>query len=153
VGASAQQNAQNIEKIKADIDRQAAARYNQRLVEISQSQEFEADESGYLYSVQAGFDPNGCISVMDILGRMPGAQLEGGSHPAPEKRSAQIKALMAKYPPETLKAAGKAKLQAKPNPLSYEVFSYQVEGGGTMSGLKVFPITGTTADDLGNYLK
>jgi beta-barrel assembly-enhancing protease len=153
LGASTQQNAQNIEKIKADIDRQATARYNQRLVEISQTQEFEADESGYLYSVKAGFDPNGCVAVMDVLGRMPGAQVEGGSHPAPEKRSTQIKDLIAKYPPETLKTEGKTAMQAKPNPLSYEVFSYQVEGGGTFSGLKVFPITGTTADDLGNYLK
>ena len=151
-GSASQQKARNIEQVKAEIDKKAEERYNQRLIEISQSQELEADESGYLYSVQAGFDPNGCIAVMDILGRMPGAQLEGGSHPAPEKRSEKIDELMTQYPPETLKAKGKTLLEAQPEPLSYQVFSYQVQGGGTFSGLKVFPITGSTNDDLNRFL-
>lgn len=151
-GGASQQKAQNIEAIKAKIEQEAEVNYNKRLMEISQSQEFEADETGYIYSVTAGFDPNGCIAVMDVLGRMPGAQSEGSSHPAPEKRTQQINALMAKNPPETLKAKGKTSLTAKPTPLRYEIFNYQREGGGTLSGLKVFPITGTTQDDLNRYL-
>ena len=152
IGGAAQQDAQNIEEIKAKIQEEAEERYNQRLIEISQGHELEADELGYLYSVKAGFDPNGCVTVMDILGRMPGAQLKDGSHPAPETRSEKIKALMAKYPPETLKAEGKTLLKAKTTPLQYETFSYQVEDGGTRSGLKILPITGSTLDDLQNYL-
>lgn len=151
-GGASQQKARNIEKIKADIEQQAVNNYRQRLTEISQNQEFEADELGYLYSVKAGFEPNGCIAVMDILGRMPGAQLEGGTHPAPEKRTQEINTLMVEFPPETLKREGQVFLDAKPNPLSYEVFSYQMEGGGTFTGLKVFPITGSTEDDLGRFL-
>lgn len=153
VGAAAQKDAQNIEQIKAEIEQEAEVRYNQRLVEISHGHELEADELGYIYSVKAGFNPNGCLAVMDILGRMPGAQTQDGTHPAPEIRSEKIKALMAKYPPETLKAEGKTLLDAKVNPLQYQTFSYQVEGGGTLSGLKLLPITGTTMDDLDDYLK
>ncbi|MDJ0729396.1 MAG: M48 family metallopeptidase [Crocosphaera sp.] len=153
VGGAAQQDAQNIEQIKAEIEQEAEARYNQRLMEISQGHELEADELGYIYSVKAGFDPNGCVTVMDILGRMPGAQLKDGTHPAPETRSEKIKALMAKYPPETLKAEGQTLLKAKTTPLQYETFSYELEDGGTRSGLKILPITGTTTDDLRNYLQ
>ncbi len=153
VGGSAQQDARNIEQIKAQIEQQAQERYNQRLMEISQGHELEADELGYIYSVKAGFDPNGCVAVMDILGRMPGSQLKDGSHPAPESRTEKIQALMAKYPPETLKAEGETLLKAKTTPLQYETFSYEVEQGGTLSGLKILPITGTTTDDLQNYLQ
>lgn len=153
VGGAAQQDAKNIEQIKAEIEREAEVRYNQRLMEISQGYELEADELGYIYSVKAGFNPNGCLDVMDILGRMPGAQTEHSTHPAPETRSEKIKALMAKYPPETLKAEGRTLLDAKVNPLQYQTFSYQVEGGGTLAGLKLLPITGTTSDDLENYLR
>jgi len=151
-GGASQQKAQNIEAIKAKIELEAETNYNKRLMEISQTQEFEADENGYIYSVTAGFDPNGCIAVMDILGRMPGAQSEGSSHPSPEKRTQQINALMVKNPPETLKAKGKIFLSTKPTPLKYEIFSYEREGGGTSSGLKVFPITGSTQEDLNRYL-
>lgn len=151
-GGASQQKAKNIEAIKAQIEQEAVINYNKRLTEISQTQEFEADETGYLYSVTAGFDPNGCVTVMDVLGRMPGTQSEGGSHPAPEKRTQQIRALQAQNPPETLKAKGKISLSAKPIPLKYEIFSYQQQGGGTFSGLKVFPITGTTKDDLNRFL-
>jgi len=151
-GGASQQKARNIEKIKAEIEVQADARYKQKLVEISQNQEFEADQLGYLYSVKAGFDPEGCIRVMEVLGRMPGSQMEGGSHPAPEKRTKQIEDLIAKYPPETLKAEGKTSLQTQPNPLPYEVFSYQIEGGGSLSGLKVLPATGSTENDLNRIL-
>jgi predicted Zn-dependent protease len=151
-GGAAQQDAKNIEQIKAQIDAEAKARYEQRVTEISQTQEFESDESGYIYSVTAGFDPKGCIAVMDILGRMPGAQVEGGSHPIPAKRTEQIQALITKYPPETLKAQGQKALVSKPTLLSYEVFSYQLPSGATFSGLKVFPITGSTTNDLQRYL-
>ncbi|MEL4895417.1 M48 family metalloprotease, partial [Crocosphaera sp. Alani8] len=153
IGGAAQQNAQNIEEIKAKIEQEAEQRYNQRLMEISHSYELEADELGYKYSVKAGFDPNGCVEVMELLGRMPGAQLKNMTHPVPEMRSEKIKALMAKYPPETLKAEGKTILNGKRTPLKYETFSYQIEDGGTRSGLRILPITGSTTDDLQNYLQ
>lgn len=148
IKSQAEEKAKKLEDTKAKLTEEAVVRINKRVIEISQTQELEADQSGYIYSVTAGFNPNGCTSVMEILGRMPGAQAEGGSHPAPEKRTQEINSLMTKYPPETLKAQGENALKTKPNLLEYEVFSYQVEGGGTLSGLKVLPIK-----DFGTFFK
>jgi predicted Zn-dependent protease len=152
IGGASQQSAQNIDQIKAEIEQKAAIRYQERLREISHNQEFEADELGYLYSVTAGFDSSGCKDVMEVLGRMPGSQLDSESHPAPKKRIDSLEALMVENPPQTLKAKGENLLKAKLNPLKYEVFSYQVEDGGTYSGLKIYPLTGTTQDDLNRFL-
>ena len=141
------QNAQNIERVKAQIDQQTETNIKARITEISQSQELESDELGYLYSVRAGFNADGCLHVMDVLGRMPGAQTNQVSHPAPERRSAQINALIAKYPPSTLKAEGKTKLDMS-KPLGYEIFVSQGENGGEYSGLKILPRTGNTINSL-----
>jgi beta-barrel assembly-enhancing protease len=131
-----------------EIDLKAQETIKQRLVQISQAQELEADESGYRYSVTAGFDADGCIGVMEILGRMPGAQMAGGSHPPPALRTEAIKELVTRYPPATLKAQGRTALNARPMPLSYEMYRMGTQNGGVITGLKVFPVTGSTLDDL-----
>ncbi len=151
-GSASQQNARNINQIKAEIEAEANQRYEAKLMEISQSQEFEADELGYLYSVKAGFNPDGCVTVMEVLGRTHGSQKDDGTHPAPEKRVTQIQELMAEYPPETLKSQGKIFLDAKPHPLRYETFSYQLEEGGNFTGLKILPLRGSTEDSLTDIL-
>lgn len=46
----------------------------------SQRHEFEADREGLHYLVRAGFDPKGCLRVMDVLGRRPG---EASRQPRP----------------------------------------------------------------------
>ena len=151
-GAGLAQNSAKVEEIKAKIDQEAERRYQQRIVEISQTKELEADESGYIYSVTAGFDADGCETAMNLLGRSHGAHLPGGTHPSPAERSEKLQDLMTEKPPATLKAKGKSNLEAKPVSLSYEEFSVQYEDGGTLSGLKIFPITGTTQDALGDFL-
>lgn len=151
-GSRMARNSNNIEEIKAKIDKEAELRYQKRISEISQKQEFEADESGYIYSVTAGFDADGCQTAMDLLGRSHGAHLPGGTHPSPAERNERIENLIAEKPPETLKAEGKSNLDAKPVSLSYEEFSLQYEDGGTLSGLKILPITGTTKDALDGFL-
>ena len=90
-----------------------------RLAEQDRKQEFEADEAGYLYSVRAGFEPEGCLRVMQVLGRTPGAEFDT-DHPAIPKRIEALKALIAKYPPQTLAAEGQARISAT-KPLSYDV--------------------------------
>jgi predicted Zn-dependent protease len=88
--------------------------------EISRRQEFEADESGYTYMTRAGFEPEGCLRVMEVLGRTPGAEFDT-THPAIPKRIEYIKELMAKYPAQTLAQEGKTRLAG--NPLSYDFSS------------------------------
>jgi predicted Zn-dependent protease len=91
----------------------------QRLAEQVRKQEFEADETGYLYSVRAGFEPEGCLRAMQVLARTPGAEFDT-DHPAVPKRIEAFKALMAKYPPQTLAQEGQARISAT-QPLTYDV--------------------------------
>lgn len=91
----------------------------QRLAEQVRQQEFEADEMGYLYSVRAGFEPEGCLRAMQVLARIPGAEFDT-DHPAVPKRIEALKALIAKYPPQTLAQEGQARISAT-QPLTYDV--------------------------------
>ena len=93
----------------------------QSWVEDSRQQELAADKSGYLYSVRAGFKPEGCLKVMEVLDRLPGGETEYGSknHPMPSQRKEEIQALMTQYLPQTLVAQGKENLSGNQKPLNY----------------------------------
>ncbi|MGL5133286.1 MAG: M48 family metallopeptidase, partial [Planktothrix sp.] len=67
-GASRERLAQAEERVK-EIVEEKNAELEQKLAENNRKQEFEADEIGYQYIAKAGFDAEGCIRVMDVLGR------------------------------------------------------------------------------------
>lgn len=102
---------QIVEKKKKELE--------QRLAEQERQHEFEADEIGYVASVKAGFDPEGCLRVMQVLSQMPGSETDS-SHPAVPKRIESLKALMIKYPPQTLAKEGEARI-SKTKPLTYNL--------------------------------
>jgi predicted Zn-dependent protease len=148
VQQSSQQGLRNLDQTNQQIDQRMEAKIKQRITEINHRQEFEADESGYIYSVRAGFEPTGCLKTMEILGRAIGGQADSESHPASAKRVEKLEALMEANPPENLAQEGKAQLNANKNPLPYDAFSYQNQEGATQSGLQIKPRTGSSLDDL-----
>lgn len=145
---TSQQKARNIEQIKAELEQEAEIRYQQRLTEINHNQEFEADELGYIYSVKAGFKPEGCLTTMDVLGRSHGSQLGSATHPKPEDRTKKIDDLMAEYPPTGLQTEGKNKLLISSDPLVYESFESALSDGSKVAGLKILPPGGDTKIQL-----
>ncbi len=68
---------------------------------------------------KAGFELEGCLRVMNVLGRTPGAEFDT-SHPAIPKRIEQLKELMAKYPATQLAEEGRSKISAS-QPLTYDL--------------------------------
>ena len=86
---------------------------------MERQHENEADEIGYVASVKAGFEPEGCLRVMQVLSQLPGSETDT-SHPAVPKRIEAIKALMIKYPPQTLVKDGEARI-SKTKPLTYDL--------------------------------
>ncbi len=100
-----------VEKKNRELDQKIAAQ--------SREHEFEADEIGYLASVRAGFEPEGCLRAMEVLARIPGAEFDT-THPAVPKRIEALKALIKKYPPQTLKREGEARI-AKSQALTYSL--------------------------------
>ena len=97
------------------------AELEQSWAEDSRQQELAADKSGYIYSVRAGFKPEGCLKMMEVLDKLPGGETEyeKNNHPMPSQRQEEIQALITQYPPQTLVAEGKAKLSGNQNPLNY----------------------------------
>lgn len=136
LGGESQRRHRKSEKRIKRIVEQKTQELEQRIAKQSRKNEFEADKVGYLASVRAGFEPEGCLRVMEVLGRIPGAEFDT-DHPAVPKRIEGIKALMVKYPPKDLTAEGKAKL-SKTQPLSYELSRDKVS-------LKVNSIRGGSA--------
>lgn len=115
------QSAQNQVRAQQKINEIVATKQQelkQRLAETDRKQEFDADVSGYTYIARAGFDPQGCLRVMEVLGRTPGAEFDT-SHPAVPKRIESLKQLMLQFPPQTLAQEGKANLASNPKPLTY----------------------------------
>ncbi|MFN6513721.1 MAG: M48 family metallopeptidase [Nostoc sp. CreGUA01] len=100
-----------VEKKKKELEERLAAQERQ--------QEFEADEIGYIASVKAGFEPEGCLRVMEVLAQTPGSEFDT-THPAVPKRIEAIKALIIKYPPATLAKEGEARI-SKTKPLTYNI--------------------------------
>ncbi|QIR37797.1 M48 family metalloprotease [Tolypothrix sp. PCC 7910] len=113
-----QRQADSQKRINEIIERKKKE-LEQRLAEQERQHEFEADEIGYIASVKAGFDSEGCLRVMQVLSQMPGSEADSG-HPAVPKRIEAIKALMIKYPPQSLAKEGEARI-SKTKPLTYNL--------------------------------
>lgn len=91
----------------------------EELLALSRSREMESDRSGYQYMARAGFDPQGCLRVLEVLGRGEGSEFDT-THPAIPRRVEQMKQLLAEQPADRLAIEGKARLQSR-RPLTYEV--------------------------------
>ena len=117
-GESRRRHRKSERRIK-EIVEQKKKELEQRMAKESRKNEFEADEVGYLASVRAGFEPEGCLRAMEVLNRTPGAELDT-THPAVPKRIEALKALIIKYPPKALVAEGEARL-SKIQPLTYDL--------------------------------
>lgn len=121
-GLLGNQSRNRVTKAQKRIDEIVAKKTKElelRLAEQSRTHEFEADEIGYIVAVRAGFEPEGCLRAMEVLARTPGAEFDT-SHPAVPKRIDALKALTAKYPPQTLVKQGNAKISAT-QPLTYDL--------------------------------
>ncbi|MGQ9871956.1 hypothetical protein [Leptodesmis sp.] len=75
-----QQRLQNAAKRIEQIAAEKEAKIRKEWSELSHRQEFEADKLGYQYAVRAGFKPEGCLTPMNVLNRLPGSQ----SSPTPK---------------------------------------------------------------------
>jgi len=96
------------------------AKLEKELAEKGRQQEFEADALGYRYAAAAGFDPEGCIRVMEVLSQTPGGELDT-EHPAAPKRMEKLRELMAQEPAADLKAKGDAALAKDATPLTFDL--------------------------------
>ncbi len=108
---------ERIEQIYAEKEAQFIAAETER----SHTHEFEADEVGYQYIVRAGFEPQGCVTMLEALNRIPGSQLDSVTHPATPERISGIRALSAQYPSAALQSEGNANLSATPAALTYDL--------------------------------
>jgi predicted Zn-dependent protease len=97
------------------------AQLDARLTAAAQQQEKEADEAGYLYATQAGFEPQGCLRAMAVLERIPGAEPDPDQPGMPDRITA-MQQLMNESPATTLVANGNANLAAT-QPLFYDDLS------------------------------
>lgn len=102
-----------IDKIYAEKE----AQLSQEWRELNHRQEFESDELGYTYMVRAGFNPQGCQTVMTVLSRL--GITASDTHPATPDRIAAINGFATKYPNTALTTEGKSNLAASSVPLSY----------------------------------
>lgn len=89
--------------------------------DLSHRHEFEADKFGYQYMVRAGYNPQGCITVFNVIERMPTSQLDSNTHPLASDRIVAMNALTTQYPPSKLANEGKSRLAASPQPLGYGI--------------------------------
>jgi beta-barrel assembly-enhancing protease len=97
--------------------REAEAKRKAELAALSRQQELEADELGYVYMARAGFNPQGCMRVFEVLGRMPTAEIDT-SHPSVPARMQAMQELMTKMPVLPLRREGALSL-ARIQPLTY----------------------------------
>lgn len=121
-----QQRLQNAAKRIEQIAAEKEAKIRKEWSELSHRQEFEADKLGYQYAVRAGFKPEGCLTLMNVLNRLPGSQTPGETHPAPSDRIAALRSLASQYPTATLVAEGRRNLSTSPKPLTYDLSRDQV---------------------------
>ncbi|GAB1539700.1 hypothetical protein NUACC21_23670 [Scytonema sp. NUACC21] len=119
LGNQSQNRVRKAQKRINEIVAKKTQELEQRLALQNREQEFEADELGYITSVKAGFEPEGCIRAMEVLARTPGAEFDT-THPAVPKRIEALKTLTAKYPPQTLVREGEANI-SKTSPLTYDL--------------------------------
>ncbi len=110
-----QEAAERIDAIYAEKE----AKLLQQWSELDHAQEFEADEKGYIYMTRAGFDPQGCQTVMTVLSRL--GVTDSVSHPATPDRMAAINGFATKYPKTALVAEGESNIASSPTPLTYDL--------------------------------
>lgn len=104
---------ERIEEIVALKEAQLEA----RLLQESRDREFEADEVAYQYIVRAGFEPQGCLRLMEALARTSDAESDGSS-PSVAERIERLNGLATRYPPTMLGLEGKDAIFAS-QPLTY----------------------------------
>ncbi|MUG97160.1 M48 family metalloprotease [Scytonema sp. UIC 10036] len=109
--------AQQVEKRIKEIIAQKTEDLNQRLALQTKEQELEADQMGYLTSIRAGFEPEGCLRALDILAKTP--EFETAIAPT-SIRIESLKDFMTKNPPQTLAQEGEARISAT-QPLTYDL--------------------------------
>lgn len=85
-----------------DYNTAQAAQLIANLVHMSygRDQELESDDLGVRFMVQAGYDPEALISVMEILEKASGGQEQPefmSTHPSPDNRIQRIKEAIEKY--------------------------------------------------------
>lgn len=124
-----------------EIVEQKEQELEERLAEESQRREFEADRSGYMYSVQAGFEPEGCLRAMEVVARTPGAEFDT-THPATRRRIEALQELAVEHPAAKLSQKGDALISAT-QPLTYDLSEdgvslriNSVRGGSTGDNLE-----------------
>lgn len=81
--------------------------------------EFESDQLAYIYMVTAGFQPNGCFTMLKVLNRLNlGAS---DTHPANADRISRLKELSMSTSTSRLVQQGRAAVARNPNPLTYDL--------------------------------
>lgn len=115
---SRQRVARAQKRIEEIVETKKAA-IEQEWRKLDHKQEFEADEQGYVFMVQAGFDPQGCFRALDVLSRIQGSEVDSATHPAVPNRIAALKKLAAQTSTATLISEGKANLTKRNQPLTY----------------------------------
>ena len=116
---ASQQRVAEGKKRMTDIVKQKQEELEQKNGENDRNQELEADKIGYQYMARAGFDPQGCLRMMEVLGRLPGSEMDT-THPATRKRITQINSLMVDKPASILSQEGKLRLDTS-KPLTYSL--------------------------------
>lgn len=131
-----QEAAERINTIYAEKEAQLLQEWQ----ELSHTQEFEADELGYTYIVRAGFNPQGCQTVMTVLSRL--GVTDSQTHPATPDRIAALEELDTQSSPTELIGEGEANLAASRVPLGYDL-------SGDGASLRIESRTGSQdIDDL-----
>ena len=73
---------------------------NMRVIKYGRNDELESDALGVRFLIEAGYDPEAMIGVMDILAKAASGNRQPefmSTHPAPENRAERIRELIAKY--------------------------------------------------------
>jgi len=73
---------------------------NMRVMKYGRDDELESDALGVRFLIDAGYDPEAMIGVMEILAKAAGGSKQPefmSTHPAPENRAERIRELIVKY--------------------------------------------------------
>jgi beta-barrel assembly-enhancing protease len=108
----------NERKINTLVDKRTKE-LEQNLFAQNQQQQLKADELGYMASVRSGFEPEGCLRAIETLDRISNSSGNSANIPI-AKRIEAIKALIVKYPPQTLAPEGES-IISKSQPLNYDI--------------------------------
>ncbi|MCH2248016.1 MAG: M48 family metallopeptidase [Crocosphaera sp.] len=146
-----QQAQERVQEIVTQKEREFA----KKIAANNHRQEFEADHGGVFLALKAGFNPQGCIDVMNVIGRLQGTQSDGVSHPSVPRRIKQLENLIqsieTKVSEENNRSINIAmmtehfsqKFKEKDGVISSPL-SYQISRDG--NSLRINPQGGTTAD-------